>query len=88
MEDRPVRRRIGEGIYFTAVREPKFKSNRMTAVLIAPLERTKATARALVPFLLRKGCGAYPDFTALNEKLPRCTARSSTRMSPNTPIFR
>ena len=69
MEDRPVRRRIGEGIYFTAVREPKFKSNRMTAVLIAPLERTKATARALVPFLLRKGCGAYPDFTALNEKL-------------------
>lgn len=69
MEERPVRRQIGEGVYFTAVREPKFKSDRMTAVLIAPLERTKATVRALVPFLLRKGCGAYPDFTALNAKL-------------------
>lgn len=69
MEDRPVRREIGEGIYFTAIREPKFKSDQMTAVLIAPLERTKATVRALVPFLLRKGCGAYPDFTALNAKL-------------------
>jgi predicted Zn-dependent peptidase len=41
----------------------------MSVNLVLPLTRETASENAIVPFLLRKGCAAYPDFTALNQRL-------------------
>ena len=66
----PFRREpIGDGVFFSWITDPKFKHNRITASLLLPLEREQVTNRAVVPFILRKGCADYPDFTELNRKL-------------------
>ena len=67
---RPFERvELGEGIFFTTITDPKFKSNRISVNLLLPLDRAQVTARALVPFLLRKRCASCADFTELNQKL-------------------
>lgn len=63
------RKEIGKGAFMNWVSEPKFKHNRITLCLVTPLEKEKVTVNALVPFVLRKGCKSFPDFTALNKKL-------------------
>ncbi len=65
------RENIGNGVFFSSVREEKFKSDRLTVCLVAPLEKENAAVNAIVPFVLRKGCRAYPDFTLLNKKLAK-----------------
>jgi len=65
------RERIGDGVYFSSVGEDKFKSDRITVCFVAPLKREDAAENAIVPFILRKGCRAFPDFTLLNKKLAR-----------------
>ncbi len=60
---------IGNGVYFSSVTDTKFKHNRITVGLVTELDRAAATNHAIVPFLLRKGCKTYPDFTQLNRKL-------------------
>lgn len=60
---------IGPGVHFSSIRDPKFKHNRLSVNLIVPLEEETASANALVPFLLRKGCRSCPDFTLLEQKL-------------------
>lgn len=63
------REKIGNGVFFGSVIDPKFKHNRMTANLAVPLVRGEVTENAVVPFILRKGCRACPDFTQLNRRL-------------------
>ena len=63
------RKQIGQGIYFSAVSDKKFKYNRITVNFIVPLSKDIVTNYALIPFLLRKGCRTCPDFSALNAKL-------------------
>ncbi len=64
-----IRRQIGEGVHFSHIIDPKFKHNRIAINFIVPLDQERVTANAIVPFLLRKGCKAYPDFTELNRRL-------------------
>lgn len=69
MNDRIKREKIGEGVFFTAITDPKFKSNRISVNLLLPLEEETAANRAIVPFVLRLRYKDCPDFTQLNEKL-------------------
>lgn len=69
MNERFTREKIGEEIYFSAINIEKFNTSRISVNLVVNLERETVTANSLVAFLLRKGCGLYPDFTALNLRL-------------------
>lgn len=69
MNDSIKRKKIGDGVYFTAITDPKFKSNRISVNLVLPLEEETAANRAIVPFVLRLRYKDCPDFTRLNEKL-------------------
>ncbi len=63
------REELMPNVHFSAVTDKKFKFDRITVCLIMPMDRQKVTVNALVPFLLRRSCEKYPDFTALNKKL-------------------
>ncbi len=69
MNERFTREKIGEEMYFSAINIEKFNTSRISVNLVVDLKRETVTANALVAFLLRKGCGLYPDFTALNLRL-------------------
>lgn len=49
MNDSIKRKKIGEGVFFTAITDPKFKSNRISVNLLLPLEEETAANRAIVP---------------------------------------
>ena len=55
------RERICEGVYFTQIRDSKFKNNRISVTLVAPLCEKTAASYAVLPFILRKGFRACPD---------------------------
>jgi predicted Zn-dependent peptidase len=63
------REKILEGVYFNAIYDDRFKTNRISVNLILPLDDKTATSNAIVPFLLRKSYKECPDFTMLNKKL-------------------
>ncbi len=69
MSDHLKRIKLGDGVHFTAITDPKFKSNRISVNLLLPLEEETAANRAIVPFVLRLRYRDCPDFTRLNEKL-------------------
>lgn len=69
MSNHLKRMKIGEGVYFTAITDPKFKSNRISVNLLLPLDEQTAANRAIVPSVLRLRYRDCPDFTQLNEKL-------------------
>jgi len=49
----------------------RFKTAGLTVQLLMPLSEETAAAQALVPFLLRRACRAFPDFPALKRELDR-----------------
>lgn len=63
------RENIGKGIFFSTVKDEKFKTNRITVNLIVPLDKNMASENAIVPCILRKGYKECSDFTELNKKL-------------------
>ena len=71
MNQNLCREKLGEEIYFSSIRDPKFKHNCITIHLITPLGEETATANAVLPYLLRRGSRSCPDFTKLEQTL--CT---------------
>ncbi len=69
MSHRLERVRLTEGVYFSAVTDPKFKHNRISVNFITPLTAEEAANNAVVPFLLRRGCKSCPDYTTLERRL-------------------
>ena len=51
------------------IHDDRFKTGRISAVLLLPLQKETAAANMILPFLLRRSCAAYPDFTMLNRRL-------------------
>ena len=49
----------------------RFKTASLTVQLLLPLSADTASEQAILPFLLRRGSKAYPDFTALKQQLNR-----------------
>lgn len=60
---------IGDRIFFNSIIDKRYKTNRVSVNLILPLERDKASVRALIPNILRKGYRGCPDFTEFSKKL-------------------
>jgi len=63
-----LRRPLAQGVSFSALRDPKFKLNRLSVHFIVPLREETASDYAMLSLLLRKGCRSCPDFTQLNRK--------------------
>lgn len=63
------RQKLSDGIYFNTINQDKFKTNKISVHFVLPLDKTTATANAVVPFILRKSYKDCPDFTLLNQKL-------------------
>jgi len=64
----PKQTGIAPGVDFCAVKTDRFKTGRITAVLALPLDGDIA-ANAVLPYILRRSCAKYPDFTSLNGHL-------------------
>ncbi|MBC8569435.1 EF-P 5-aminopentanol modification-associated protein YfmF [Zongyangia hominis] len=65
------RTKLLDQVYFNAIRDEKFKSNRISIHLLTTLSEDTAAQNAVVPAILRKGYAGCPDFTELNRKLAR-----------------
>ncbi len=63
------RTELAEGVFFTAVKDSRFKTMKISANIIAPLSGETASANALLCGVLSRSTAAYPDFTALSKKL-------------------
>lgn len=63
------RRQIANGVYFSSVKDNRFKTMRITANMILPLSLETASANVLLCGVLSHSCKAYPDFTTLSKKL-------------------
>ena len=61
--------RLGDGVWFSDVRDSRFKTMKISANIIVPLSAGTASANALICGILSRSCKAYPDFTALSKKL-------------------
>ena len=62
-------RSICEGVEFLGVRDPKFKTARMSVHFLLPMQKEHASENALLPFLLSRACKKYPDYTKLEQRL-------------------
>ena len=63
------RSRLADGVYFSDVRDSRFKTMKISANIIVPLSAEHASANALLCGVLSRSTKAYPDFTALSKKL-------------------
>jgi predicted Zn-dependent peptidase len=63
------RARLCEGVFFTGIRDPKFKFNHISVSFAVPLSSKTAAVNALLPQVLLRGCREYPDMTAMNRRL-------------------
>lgn len=64
-----AREKIANGVDFIAVRDSRFKQDFLSVNFLFPLKKETASANALLPMLLKKGCAEYPDMTAVNRRL-------------------
>ncbi len=60
------RREILPGVFLTTVQSTKFKTGCFSLSLLRPLRREEASANALIPTVLLRGCGGYPDIRAIS----------------------
>ena len=65
----PVNQLLAPGVSFLSLPDTRFKTAQLTAALLLPLTEETAAENAIVPYLLRRCCAAYPDMTALNRRL-------------------
>ena len=59
---------IADGVSLCAVQTDRFKTCKIVMYMALPLEGDIAAA-AVLPYILRRSCRKYPDFTALNGHL-------------------
>ncbi len=65
----PVRHPLAEGVEFLGITDDRFKTAQLTVALLLPLQEQTASLYAILPYLLRRTCAAYPDFSALQHRL-------------------
>lgn len=63
------RKDLAPGIHLTAIQTDKFKSATLSATFLAPLTVETASANAIVPYVLRRGCGKYPAMEQVSAAL-------------------
>lgn len=65
----PNNQPLADGVQMLCLPDSRFKTMQLTVGLLLPLAEETASAYALLPFLLRRGCADYPDYTALQRRL-------------------
>lgn len=63
------REELAPGVGLTAIQSDKFKSATLSVTLLTPLKAEDASANALVPAVLRRGCVAYPTMDQVSVRL-------------------
>ena len=63
------RNEIANGVYFTNIKDSRFKTMKISVNIVVPLSVETASENALVDGLLVRSCKKYPDFTVLSKKL-------------------
>lgn len=64
-----IRTLLADNVYFNEIKVDRFKTMRLTAIALLPLEKDSASDFALLTQVLTRSCKEYPDFTALSKKL-------------------
>lgn len=64
-----IREELAQGVALTAIQTDKFKSASLTATFLAPLSARTASANALVPYVLRRGCRPWPTMGEVSVRL-------------------
>ncbi|MBQ4105021.1 MAG: insulinase family protein [Clostridia bacterium] len=64
-----VRSEIARGVTFSYVSDNRFKTMRISATALLPLQAETVSAYALLSQVLTRSCAQYPDFTTLSKKL-------------------
>ena len=64
-----IRTALADNVYFNEIKVDRFKTMRLTAIALLPLEKESASDFALLTQVLTRSCREYPDFTALSKKL-------------------
>lgn len=72
------RREIAQGVYFSTVKDNRFKTMKITAVAMIPLTKETVSQYALLSQVLTRSCKEYPDFTELSKKLSSLYGASLT----------
>lgn len=67
--DEITRTLLAPGVRLTCITTRKFKTAAFSASLILPLGGQDASARAALPYVLRRGTAAYPDLHAIGRAL-------------------
>lgn len=60
---------IADGVSLHLLQEPQFKTNQISVYFFCKMSREDASANALVPSLLKRGCSSYPSMTEINKRL-------------------
>ncbi len=63
------RKDLAPGVHLTAIQTDKFKSATLSAAFLAPLAEETAAVNAVVPYVLRRGCSAYPAMEQVSAAL-------------------
>jgi len=72
------RREIAPGVFFSTVKDNRFKTMKITAVAMVPLTKETAASFALLSQVMTRSCREYPDFTELSKKLSSLYGASLT----------
>ncbi len=64
-----IHKKLGAGVFLTAIQTDKFKSTSLSVTFLAPLKAETASVNALVPFVLRRGCQGMPTMGAVSARL-------------------
>lgn len=72
------RREIAPGVFFSTVKDSRFKTMKIVAVALLPLKKDTVAANALLSQVMTRSCKDYPDFTQLSRKLSALYGASLT----------
>ena len=65
------RKELLPGVYVTRIAAEKFNRCRLSLHFTFPARRETATAHALLPLVMERGCASCPDMTEMTKKLAR-----------------
>ena len=65
----PARIKLADSVYLNVIETSKFKTNFISVEFLLPLSAGTAALGALLPAVLLRGTGKYPDMAALNERM-------------------
>lgn len=78
------RNEIANGVYFTNIKDSRFKTMKISVNIVVPLSVETASENALVGGLLVRSCKKYPDFTVLSKNSVHFTVQTSLHRFQNT----